>query len=312
MQYQKPSLSFREQIERLQARGLIIENLNIAEETLARISYYRLSAYTRFFQDEKSQQHQFKDGSKFEDVIRFYEFDKSLRMLVFNAIESIEVAVRTQVIYHYSQVYGSHWYLDQSLFKHPDFHQSLINEITEYCQKKNVAVFVKHYRQKYSSPMLPPCYMALETISFGKLSKLLKELNPCDACQNIYDYFGLTYKALISWLHSLCYIRNICAHHARLLNIYLPISPSIPNTLPCLWLRRSTVSDLRRNGKNDFFIALCVIQYLLNAIKAKHHFSGFLHQTLAQYPSVPIATMGFPEYWCNEPLWNHESSSVLR
>lgn len=38
----------------------------------------------------------FKQGSVFEDVIDLYNFDRHFRLIIFNAIEKIEIALRTK------------------------------------------------------------------------------------------------------------------------------------------------------------------------------------------------------------------------
>ena len=40
--------------------------------------------------------HQFREGSSFADIIDLYSFDKELRVLLFTAIQTIEVSVRTK------------------------------------------------------------------------------------------------------------------------------------------------------------------------------------------------------------------------
>lgn len=167
MQYSKPPLTFQQQIELLKTRGLIIQHLDLATETLKLISYYRLSAYLHFFQEQNSPDHRYRSGATFESVLNLYKFDKSIRMLVFNASESIEVAIRTQMTYQLSHAYGSHWYTDSALFNDIQKHQELISFITQYCQRRKVEEFIDHYRNKYTNPSLPPSYMALEIISFG-------------------------------------------------------------------------------------------------------------------------------------------------
>ena len=90
MKYNKPSLSIEEQLNQLRERGLIIQNFDEARSFLESVSYYRLSAYTRFFQID-SNNHTFPPNITFQDVKELYQFDKALRMIIFNATESIEV-----------------------------------------------------------------------------------------------------------------------------------------------------------------------------------------------------------------------------
>lgn len=51
--------------------------------------------------------HQFVEGSKFTDITDLYFFDKQLRALLFSAIQTIEIAVRTKIIKHFAHTYHS-------------------------------------------------------------------------------------------------------------------------------------------------------------------------------------------------------------
>ena len=79
------------------------------------ISYYRLKGYWWDLQLD-SKQHQFFPNVYFEDVIALYNFDRQLRIILFDAIERIEIALRTKMIYHLSLAYGGLWYLNVDLF----------------------------------------------------------------------------------------------------------------------------------------------------------------------------------------------------
>ncbi len=113
--YNKKPLTIEQQISRLENRGLDFGNKKLAANYLSNISYYRLRAYTYPFQDntDPDNDHCFtRKGISFEDIIDLYCFDRRLRSLVFNALEKIEVAARTKIIYTYSiTTNDSHWYV---------------------------------------------------------------------------------------------------------------------------------------------------------------------------------------------------------
>jgi abortive infection bacteriophage resistance protein len=99
--YTKPPLPVQDQINLLKNRGLRIPDEEKAARYLRNISYYRLSGYMYpFLTDAK--QHLYKDGTVFEDILSLYRFDLELRLLVFSAIEKVEVAFRAQIINEYS------------------------------------------------------------------------------------------------------------------------------------------------------------------------------------------------------------------
>lgn len=93
--YNKPPLNYSEQVKLLESRGLIIENKKKAERLLANISYYRLSAYMLPYKVCMNGviQDIFKAGTTLDMVYDLYKFDRKLRLLLFDAIERIEVAI---------------------------------------------------------------------------------------------------------------------------------------------------------------------------------------------------------------------------
>jgi abortive infection bacteriophage resistance protein len=57
------------------------------------MSYYRLSAYMYPLLKMPKTAHLYKEGSSFKKVMMLYRFDKKLRLLMFNEIEKIEIAI---------------------------------------------------------------------------------------------------------------------------------------------------------------------------------------------------------------------------
>ena len=109
MSNQKPR-TIDEQIRLLRSRGMAFGNEEEAKQCLAHISYFRLKYYWTDMRDEETE-HDFKEGALFDDVISRYNFDRSLRLILFDAIEIIEVALRAKIINHLSQAKDSGlWY----------------------------------------------------------------------------------------------------------------------------------------------------------------------------------------------------------
>ena len=77
----------------LQLRGLYIPDALKAEHYLEHIGYYRLSAYMHPLLEIPKEHHLYKRGATFSKVMMLYRFDKKLRLLLFNELEKIEVAV---------------------------------------------------------------------------------------------------------------------------------------------------------------------------------------------------------------------------
>ena len=101
--YDKPWLSISEQVDRLASRGLVIDDRKAAEAMLWHLNYYRFSGYCLAFETNR---HQFREGTKFGQVIAAYQFDVSLRDLLTEALEVIEVDVRASVAHCFGEKGG--------------------------------------------------------------------------------------------------------------------------------------------------------------------------------------------------------------
>ena len=105
--FSKPATTYAQQIALLQERGMIIETLAEAECYLQHLNYYRLGAYWLPFEADHTT-HQFKSEIRFSDVLNYYIFDRELRLLVLDAIERVEVSVRShQFIQGSRKVYNT-------------------------------------------------------------------------------------------------------------------------------------------------------------------------------------------------------------
>lgn len=298
MRFDKKPLTIQEQILLLKSRGLIFQDESMAEAYLKNISYYRLSAYWYTFIKDPKKNHQFKEGTTFEKVINTYVFDRKLRLLIFDEIERIEIALRTQIIYHFSHQFGPNWYEDKKLFRKPG-HYYEFNLLLGKEMERTSEVFIRHYRETYSDPPNPPAWMTLELASFGQLSLLYKNLKNAEARKKVADHFQLHETVLASWLETLSYLRNICAHHSRLWNRKLIKSAIIPLKPKALWL-----SELPSIEKyNRIYLALAAIGYLLSAFITSTDFKKRLLNLLDQYPDLPLYFMGFTKNWKHDKFW---------
>ncbi|MEQ9286360.1 MAG: Abi family protein [Cyclobacteriaceae bacterium] len=242
MKYTKPALSIAQQVELLESRGVTVENKSKAENYLSNISYYRLSAYLLPFQDRTFAGNRYNNGVTFDDILNLYLFDRELRLLIFDIIERLEVAFRTQIIYQYSNDYGAWWYEDPKHFINNYHYSKNLARIDEEIERSN-EVFIKHYRNKYTSPQRPPAWMTFEVITMGLLSKVFRNLEITDAKKRIARHFKLpTPYVLESWMHSITYVRNLCAHHSRLWNRTLTLKPQLLRKPKNAWLSSNNVN----------------------------------------------------------------------
>ena len=279
--YNKLSLNVKEQIELLKSRGLIISDENFAEAILMNITYYRLSAYMKFFQNEDL----FKSNTTFEDIIYLYNFDKELKSLIFENIRLIEISIRTKICLVMCNKYGSHWFYNNNCYKsEKDYNKIMLILEKEQGLKKDT--FIKYYNEHYSEPKLPPFWMMTEVLSMGDLSKILEGINYKDIkiiAKLISEEYYLA-PVIENWIHVLASIRNICAHHSRLWNRELKIKFLEPEKIS-EWKQAGTMS-------NKLSGACFVISLLLK----NHPCSNFdceLKELFKKYNKIDFSKMGF-------------------
>lgn len=296
--YNKPALSISEQIKRLQKRGLVIDDYKEAELQLKTIGYYRLSGYWFPFRirSEKGIEDKFRPNTKFSEVISLYEFDRQLRSLVLEAIENIEITIRTRLAYHLGHAYGAFGHIEPNNF-HPRFNHN------EWIEKRNVETerskdrFVQHFKSKYKGFPDIPIWMLTEVISLGGLSVAYKGLKNHDK-KRISDHIKIHHKKLTNWLHILTYVRNICAHHSRLWNKQLAIKAEV---------NRETNWNPPLTPKNDrIFYVLLILRQLLKHTPVNTNLWCSKVEGLVldiEKNSQYLCSMGMTKEWKDHPLW---------
>jgi abortive infection bacteriophage resistance protein len=305
--YNKPALSYSDQLQQLKARGLLVSNDSKALHLLEKISYYRLSGYWYPFILLPKSAHIFKANASFGKAFALYCFDREFRKLILGELEKIEIAVRAKMIYNLWHTHGAFWYNDPALFQRPGTFNSTVDKLTTEFNRSDEE-FIKAFKINYTDP-LPPACMILEISSFGNLSTVFKNLRPSNHKRRIANYFGLDESTFASWLHSFTYVRNVCAHHARLWNKTMGISPRIPVTPLNTFLAITTipspiVGDAPILNNNRAYFLTSMIIYLLNTINPNHRFKIKLLRLLKKYPMIDTRAMGFPDGWEKEELWN--------
>lgn len=300
MIYSKQVTTIDDQIDQLRTRGLIIPDDAVAKLYLLNISYYRLAGYWWPMQADKVN-HLFKPNSNFDNVIALYNFDRELRLLLFDVIERIEIGLRSKMVYHPSHEYDPWWFQKPELFiDSRELVKTLASVEKELDRSKDV--FIKDHLKRYKTDFrFPPAWKTLEITSFGSLSKLYGNLKPTVKAKDIIaaEFKTVNHTYLPSWLLSIAQIRNICAHHGRLWNKNLPGRPNLLPKPPAPWL--NNVPPV--NEHHMLYIHICCMKYLLDVVSPEHHCKERVSDLFQKYPNVDLKALGFPVNWHEEPLW---------
>jgi len=150
--YSKPWLSYQDQVALLQSRGMVVHDVQAATEFLRHVNYYRFSGYCLVFEAVR---HTFNPGVTFEQVHAAYEFDTILRDIVTEALEAVEVNLRTAVAHRFGEQYGAFGHTNAAHFYHR-FHHPNWRDALERETRRSTELYVSHFRATYTGfPSLP-------------------------------------------------------------------------------------------------------------------------------------------------------------
>ncbi len=299
MKYTKPPLSTSEHIKQLKRRGLAISDEGKTAQYFNNIGYYRLSAYFIPF-EQINDHHQFKPGIQFEDILDLYIFDRKLRLIVIEGIERIEVAIRTQWANKLAEAnQDPHAFMQSKHFKDPWSHQKKLAKVANTL-KGSGEVFIKHYRDKYTSPFLPPIWAMVETLTFGELSQWFSNTADASIKKGIAKQFELpTVEIMQSVMQSLSLIRNICAHHGRLWNRRLVKQLPYIRKLSTI-LQAEIDSSQPKKEIYNYLVIMCV---MMKAIQPDSQWQQHLKSHIQCASLEQQKAMGFVENWQQHSFW---------
>jgi len=290
MAYNRPWLTFQQQLDQLKNRGMVVTDESAALDYLQRIGYYRLSGYWypfRIFQQNKATD-QFVPDTQFLDAVNLYLFDKKLRLFVLDALERIEVSLRVDLAYQLGQ---------RNAFAHTDikqFHPSFVRRKVSGGQQtmfdawlskyqglvsRSKEDFVRHYLATHGPEL--PVWVAVEVFDFGALSQLISMMKIADQ-QTIADKYGVSdWQVFNSWIFALSYLRNLVAHHSRLWNRNITANPKPPKQISRTW-HKAVIQDKELLAKP--FVLLAITMDLLHKICPNTQLPSRLIEHFQQFP----------------------------
>lgn len=278
-------MTIDEQIENLKSLGLIIKDEEYAKSILNDISYFRLiKAYCLNLKEKNGN---YNPGVTFEHIVGLYLFNANFRHLLFPLIEKIEINARCRIANYLSDRYGVLGYKDSENFNVKDYHTQFLADVDDEVRRNSKAPFVKNFQKNYEGGDLP-IYALVEICSFGTLSKFFKNMKNPDK-KAVAKTFGVGYTYYESWIESISYVRNICAHYGRLYNAKLAKRPIL--------YKQYTEQGI--SNDRIYAVLLCMKQLLKDDL----HWNRFLNDLEAlvrKYSDIDVGSMGFPKDWKTE------------
>ena len=296
----KPFFEYDELVQRLTDRGMLVKDPLRAQQKLTQVGYYRLSGYwhtsQKFERIEKRIQYEreFQTNTCFENIFEFYLFDKRLRGEFSDALERIEIYLRTVIAHEIGRI-NPLAYLDRKQFTKGAFKPDAKIRYSDWLKRHNKLIHeskedsIEDHRRK-NKPI--PIWVAAEAWDFGALSKFYSILSGKnqDLICNRLDLDNRN--ELDNWLINLNGIRNKCAHHARLCNRRSPRTISIPRK------GYFNLLNLGEDQKNKFYGIVAVTWFLLKQISSSSNWICRIADLVDNKPQVSgfnYKSMGFPE-----------------
>lgn len=315
MPYTRPWKNRQDQLELLKGRGLEVSEDQTAKDQLAKIGYYRLSGYWYPFRQSVTDDEgtkvfdAFCPGAKFSDAFDLYVFDKKLRLLALDALERIEVAVRVEIA-HLLGERDTFAHLNAASFdgkfvkargRQPSIHDQWVSRYQSLLNRSKEE-FIKHYKSTHGLPL--PIWVSIEIWDFGSMSIIYSGLKGADRDSIARRLNVPDGRYLRSWLRSLNYLRNVCAHHSRLWNRNIIDQPTLP--------KGADAGDLLHVANPKMlarpFTLFCLIQWIMREISPNSQWHERFKAHLQAFPSdannlCRIDQIGCPDGWEQWDLW---------
>ena len=295
MSCNKPAKTYTEQLQILKDRGLLVSDEIRALNCLEHHNYYRLSAY-RFPLTVQGNPDQFLPGTTFEALWGLYDFDRILRQLVAEAVKRLEISVRARWAYVLGHAHGPQAYEHAPVFYIAKRHTDALGRLDEELERSD-EVFIAHYRKQYQMQR-PPIWAACEVMSFGLLSRFYENIRRDRDRKQISNTYGLSPDNLKSLLEHCVYIRNLCAHHARLWNRRFTITVQLPQSSPA-----TVIPNLHPAEGRRIYNTLILLIHVVGVVEPDTTWPKRLLTHLLTLDSGLLPLMGFPTDWQERPLW---------
>jgi abortive infection bacteriophage resistance protein len=319
MPYTKPYLTVPDQLALMKRRGMGVSDDALAQSYLQKIGYYRLSGYSYPYRQSSTGADgkvtvadRFKPGATLAEIVELYVFDKRLRMLVWDAIERIEIALRV----HIALILGAYSPTAHRdvRFLHPNFTRRIdpntgLTYHAEWVRRhddafaKSKEEFAKHFKRRYPGEY-PPIWIGAEVWDFGAMSFLFSGMRKVDQTAVSSIFSVPSFQIMETWLRSLNVTRNICAHHSRLWNRASAVQPRWPTKAQCPELGHI---EGKTHSLTRLYGTLCICAHFLKIVSPSSGWRDRVKTLIKEFPQSKIVSLqsaGFPKGWEKEALWN--------
>ena len=254
-----------EQIQILQSKGLIIDDIDYARDILVRENYFFLSGYRHLFL-RNPKDRMYLPGTNFRELHALFNFDRQIRNIAFKNLLIVENNMKSIFSYQLSKQYGYREsdYLRPTNFTNDTEKFRQINDLLKK-MKRQIRVnggqhsATSHYLSRYG---YIPLWIVVKVLSFGIVGELFTIMKRVDqtAIAEIYD---VSVENICVYMPILANFRNLCAHEDILYNHRT--QRAIEDTKYHAALDLPIVDGEYLYGKSDLFTLVIILKRLLRA-----------------------------------------------
>lgn len=300
----KSFYTYEQQLNKLQDKALVIPDLNLAKNTLEKLSYYSLiNGYKQLFKHNPSQN--YIHGVTFDELVAFYYFDEELRSLFMKYILHVERHIKSLLSYYFCEKYGDNQseYLSVNNYTLSKKNVSQINRLIS-SMKKAIATpsqyaYISHHALLYNNV---PLWVAVNAFTFGQTSKMFQYITNDVQCKISQKFEHVSERELHQFINILARCRNVCAHGERLYSFRM--HETIPDTILHQKLQIPQKRGCYIYGKQDLFAVVIALRYLISSTDFrlfKTCLSKSIRKLLLSCPHITkdrlLKEMGFPSNW---------------
>ncbi len=271
--------TFEEQMEILKNLWFIINDEEKAINYLKHIWFYRFSHYFTYFIEN----HNWEEFS-FENILKYYIFDRKLKLILSDIIERIEVSLKANIINLLSLKYNDAiFFINEEIYLDQEKYTLALNSL-EIEKNKNKSFKNIDLKNITSWKLFQWLTLWSTTFFYSSLNTQNQKL--------IADTYNLTNMTLLSWILWLTDLRNICAHYDKFwwikMTRYLSFKhPKIKNI---------------NIETNSIFAYVLIMHIFLKEIWIDSHFLDKIEKLFneEEYKSINKEKMWFNKNWRNE------------
>ena len=289
----KPFCTYQQQIDKLEARGLIVRDKAYAESVLRSENYYRLRGYwlTMVKKQGTPPDDVFYPGTTFENIVDVYLFDVDLREIILSATSIIETNLKAYISYYHAQKYGPIGYMNYEHFEDVNKHIWMMYELQKDKTARKDELFVQHHKKCKGG--IFPVWAATELMSFGQVSKFFKNMVREDRNKMSREFYSISSREYIeSWIQCAVVARNIAAHGGRFYNRFLSPKIRLPDALA---------------GNESTFWGYAYAIYMPE--EKKEAFISDLSRAISAHKYVLLKHISFPDNWAQIMRSNAQNAS---